>query len=145
MNDKINIVPYVSVAGVRFGASPEQAKQKLGLPAVERVTRGGEFVMQYPNNILRFDKKSRVLRECTVPFGADVHLDGEKVDWTVDGLLGLCRRDGSPLEYYGSVVLFSLGVALTGVEDGAECDRSITAFCRGVWDDLREQMSSFET
>jgi len=37
-------------------------------------------------------------------------------------------------------VLFSVGVALTCLEDGEGSDRSVTFFRRGDWDDLRAEM-----
>ena len=48
-----------------------------------------------------FDKDTRELQECVVPYRTPVRIDGRKFSWTLDEMHALCEEDGDPLEYYG--------------------------------------------
>lgn len=139
----IELIPYRSVNGLMLGDFVDRAKELFGDPVVERKNRSGELVVHYQNLILIFHKGKIKLQECVVPYGVPTRISGRDLDWSLSGLKALCKEDGAPLEYYGSVILFNTGIGMSGVEEGAEDDRTIGIFSSDVWVDLRPKMKSF--
>lgn len=99
--------------------------------------------MQYQHLILIFHKETLQLQECVVPYGVPTRISGRDLDWSFSGLKALCKEDGAPLEYYGSVILFNVGIGMSGVDEDAEDDRTIGIFSRDVWVDLKPKMKPF--
>lgn len=135
------LISYQSINGLQFGDPPKRADELFGNARLEKHNREGELEKHYDEFILRFTPETNQFRECTVPFNAPTSLNGVALEWSVSGLQSLCKDDGEPMEFYGSIVLFSKGVSLTGLEEGAESDRSITIFSQGDWDGFRSQMT----
>jgi hypothetical protein len=139
----LKLSPYQSVGELHFGDSHEKANEVFGDCLYEKKNRGGELEKHYKDFTLCFTPDALRFRECTVHRNVAVALEGRVVDWSLDGLLSLCREDESPMEYHGTIILFSMGVALTGLEEGADSDRALTVFARGDWDALKGKMKSF--
>jgi len=137
------LISYRSVNGLKFGDSPERAEELFGKAGLNQRNQEGELEMFYENLILRFSQGTEIFRECTVPFNVQTQLNGQNVDWSVAGLKSICEADGEPMEFYGTVILFNQGVALTGIEEGAESDRTVTIFNLGDWDAFRKGMKPF--
>jgi len=139
----IELIPYQSVNGLLLGDPVGQAKELFGDPVVERRDGYGELIEQYESLVLIFHRETLRLQECMVPYGVRTRIGGRDLDWSLSGLKALCKEDGDPLEYYGSVILLNIGIVLSGVEEGAESDRAVGLFSRDVWADLRPQMKPF--
>ena len=139
----IDLIPYQSVNGLLLGDPAGRANELFGNPVVERKDRHGELIMQYEDLVLVFNRETLLLQECTVPYGVPTQINGRNLDWSLSGLKALCIEDGDPLEYYGSVVLFNLGIALSGVEEDAESDRTVGLFSKDAWSDLMPKMKPF--
>ena len=141
----IELISYQGLNGLKFGDSIERANQLFGAPLTERKSKGGEIVQHRKGFILRFSSPDKAFSEGVVPCGENVMLDRTLIDWSSEGLSLLCREDGNSLEYFGSVVLFSKGVALSGLENDMESERAIAVFANGVWDSLKNQMNIYQT
>ncbi|WP_337245605.1 hypothetical protein [Luteimonas sp. gir] len=139
----IQLIPYRSVNGLLLGDYVDRAKELFGDPVVERRDGSGNLIEQYRSLILVFQKETLRLQECEVQCGVKTQVNGRDLDWSLPGLKALCEEDGDPQEYYGSVILFKIGIVMSGVGEGAESDRTIGIFLRDVWADLRPKMKPF--
>ncbi|QGY01984.1 hypothetical protein MMSR116_08910 [Methylobacterium mesophilicum SR1.6/6] len=48
-------------------------------------------------------------------------------------------------ETVGFLVFFSLGIALTGFHDQDEGQKSVSVFKKGVWDEMRDEMTVYKS
>jgi hypothetical protein len=140
----MNAVPYRSIDGLCFGATQEDAENIFGSGLFSKQNRDGELEVHFDDKVLRFSASDGRFRECTIPRGVELLLDGVPVDWSSSSLVELCRMDGAPFEYFGTIVLFNLGIAVTGLAQEEESDRSLTFFRRGDWDELRSDMKPLD-
>ena len=137
------LLSYQSANGLGFNDPSERAEELFGKPRLEQRNREGELELFHDDFILRFSADGSGFRECTVPFDSSIRLDGEELGWTEADLESLCKLDGEPMEFHGTVILFGKGVALTGMGKGEESDRSVTLFRRGDWDAFKEGMKRY--
>lgn len=139
----VDLVPYRSVDSLLLGDSVDRATVLFGAPRFDSVNRSGELERQYEQFTLIFRKDTRELQECVVPHGTPLRIGGKQFSWTLAEMHALCREDGDPLEYYGAIVLFNKGLAMSGVEEDAESDRTVGIFSENVWDSLKPKMKPF--
>lgn len=139
----VKLKTYKGINDMSFGDPPFMAENIFGMPKMTKTNRSGEFEMHYNDFTLRFRTPEMKFCECTVFRDAALSLNGTPIGWSLDELIRLCYFDGEPKEYYGIVLLFSLGVSLTGLEEGCESDRTINVFARGVWDPFLDKIKAF--
>jgi hypothetical protein len=133
----IEIRSYVGVGPLRFGMSPSEASDHLGQPPTVTTNRLSESVHRYPTIFLTFDGEG--LAEVSIlPEGNPRVRSLDPL--TLGGLVALAAEDGAAQEVVGCVVLLNLGIAVTGVHDEEPGQLSVTAFRRGRWERVREQM-----
>ncbi len=122
---------YESACGIAFRTSLEDAVRAI--PGNTRVIhkRGGSQIWAGEFCFL-FDRLG--MRECVSSYPADTVLNGVLVDWSSIGLRNLILADPEPLYAAGTIVLFSIGISVSGWDIGEEPDRSICLFDSGVWD-----------
>lgn len=137
----LTVEPYVSVGPMRFGMSQREVVAAMGNPQRITQSRGGNTILWYgeANAILEND------RLVEVGFGprAEVSVCGIQPFVEPDAFAGLCRLDGNPCELLGFIVLWQLGITLTGFHDKDESQKALTAFTRGRWDVVKSQMKPF--
>lgn len=139
----VDLVPYRSVDSLLLGDSVDRATELFGAPRFDSVNRSGEVKRQYESFTLIFHKDTRNLQECVVPHGTPLRIGGARFSWTLAEMHALCEEDGDPLEYYGAIVLFNKGIAMSGVEEDAESDRTVGIFSKDVWASLKTKMKPF--
>jgi hypothetical protein len=139
----IHLVPYRSVNNLILGDSIDRAIELFGPPRGEENTRSGNLNYSYDDFILVFRKGDRALQECVVPYGVPLNIGDAEFDWSIPAMHRLCEEDGNPLEYYGTVLLFRLGLAMSGVSEGDEGERSVSIFLKEVWSDDVARMKPF--
>lgn len=137
------IEPYVSVGPLSFGLSQREVKSLLGEPVRTSVNRRGETDFQYPDTNVRFSSANLTLVEVGISPSTPATIKGVNLFDDPDALNKLVALDRTASEYYGFIVLFHLGITMTGFHDGDDSQRAVTAFIRGRWDHLRESMQPF--
>lgn len=138
----IEICPYTGVGPLQFGMFPSRAAEQLGEPQSTTINRSKETVHRYPTMSLTFDDEG--LAEVSVlPEGKPRLRSLDPL--TRSGLAELVAEDGDAQEVLGFVVLLNLGLTVTGVHDDDPGQLAVTAFRRGRWDKLRDQMRSLST
>jgi hypothetical protein len=134
------IRPYAGVQQLTFGMSPLDAAARLGPPATVTTNRLTEEVHRYEAMLLTFDRDGLaeigMLPESNPCVGGLQVLAPENFD-------ELLELDGAPQETLGFIVLRRLGLTITGVHDGDGSQLAATAFRRGRWDRLGDQMRPF--
>lgn len=146
------IKPYLGFDCVQFGMTPDQVAIELGKPDFQEIGVLDELSEYRWHNdlVATFDNSSNVLVE--LGFGPTI------LDLEYEGLLffrqpaknvlkQLVDLDGAPYEDLGFVVLFSLGIALTGFHNNEKDelnDKAVTIFAPGRWDDLKDQLKPFK-
>lgn len=140
----VDLVPYRSVDSLLLGDSVDRATELFGVPRFDSVNRSGQLKRQYELFTLIFHQDTRELQECVVPHRTPLRIDGKEFSWTLAEMHALCAEDGDPLEYYGSIVLFNKGIAMSGVEEDAESDRTVGIFAQDVWASLKSKMKPFK-
>lgn len=145
----MHIKPYESVDTLKFGVSTkEDCVTEYGAPNKVRMSRDNEEECHYDDLIVRFDKSTQKLRECTllpVKSAVVAAAAGEiPVTWNRDFLLRACQLDGNPVVAYGFVILPTVGIALTGLHDGDSSQVAVTVFCRGDFDAYLNDAVRFE-
>jgi hypothetical protein len=141
----MNIVPYVSFGTLFFGrTSKDECVQLCGQPEQIRTNREGVEELHYAEFIVRLDRSTSKVSECTLLPRADATIDGIDITWDKQFLQLVCERDGSPKDVYGFIVLNNLGIAVTGIHDDDESQLAITAYSAGAFDDLLPESVPFE-
>lgn len=143
----MKIVTYKSVDLISFGMSENEVVNQLGNPLNIRTNNENELEYHYDRFIIRYDTDNKLVRECTLlpqVFGMfqinDVLLDLQK-----DFFKSICELDGEPYEFYGYIVLFNLGISLTGFHDCDESQKAISVFRQGDWDRFKGDMIVFKS
>ena len=134
------IRPYAGVEQLTFGMTPSDVAARLGSPATVTTNRLAEEVHRYEAMLLTFDREGLaeigMLPESNPCVGGLLVLAAENFD-------ELLELDGAPQETLGFIVLRRLGLTITGVHDGDSSQLAATAFRRGRWDRLEDQMRPF--
>jgi hypothetical protein len=138
------LLSYHSINELCFGDSPERSKEIFGDCLFQKRSREGNLEIHFRDFIIHFKSENHHFNECTFHNGVELKIGNQTIDWSTKGLLSLCEADGSPMEYHGSIILFSYGISITGLEEDAESDRTITFFAKGEWDELKDEMKPFE-
>ncbi|QSX37100.1 hypothetical protein [Shewanella sedimentimangrovi] len=142
----MKVVTYISFGPIKFGMSEAEVFNSLGKPICTRTNNENELEYHYNGFIVRFDAVSKKVREGTfLPKESGMlQVNDISLDWQGDVLKELCRIDGDPHEFYGYIVLFNLGVCLTGFHDGDDAQKAISAFRKGDWDQFKRDMAAFK-
>ncbi|QNN46313.1 hypothetical protein H9L17_14260 [Thermomonas brevis] len=132
------IEPYVSAGSIKFGATYDEIVSDLGEPRSQEKSRLGETVVRYDG----FGATVSSYGVAEVYFLPDANVSILGIDLFNDpkAFRELCRLDGNPKEFMGFIILLKLGVTLTGFHDGDEAQKAITAFVRGRWDQLVDEL-----
>lgn len=143
----MKIVTYKSFGPINFGMSENEVIQLLSKPIQMHKNNENELEYHYDEFIVRYDATSKLVRECTLLSisAGKFQLNDMKLDWKNDFFSTLCRIDSDPYEYYGYIVLFNLGITLTGFHDGDECQKAISAFRQGDWDQFKGDMAVYKS
>jgi hypothetical protein len=120
--------------------SPLRVRDELGAPESTRTNRSGDEVYRYPSVSLTFDLEG--LAEVGLLPEAKPRIGPVDV-LSPKGFSSLLRLDGQAYECVGLIVLLNLGLAVSGVHDNDRSQLAVTAFRRGRWDRLQDQMKPF--
>ncbi|NHZ97920.1 hypothetical protein [Massilia sp. CCM 8734] len=149
MSSNYEIKSYIGVGDLLFGMRPDEVIQHAGVPSVVRTNMLGErherrfgtgIGLTYGklNNGLVELGFSRQLTELTFQ-GRPLFLEPSKKIFKM-----MIELDGAPYEHVGFIVLFNLGITMTGFHDDDEEDKAVTVFARGRWDETLKKMNRFE-
>jgi hypothetical protein len=136
----LEIRPYVGVEQLTFGMSSSDAAVRLGPPVTVTANRLAEEVHRYDAMLLTFDREG--LAEIGMQPESKPHIGGLQV-LAPENLDELLELDGAPRETLGFIVMRNLGLTITGVHDGDRSQLAATAFRKGRWDRLEDQMKPF--
>jgi hypothetical protein len=136
----LEIHPNRGVGPLRFGDTPVAVTDAVGPPRKQVSTTGGRLEYEYELFAVRFSGTPPGMTELSFVPGAKLLWRGRDVFEERGILDDLLKEDGAPLEYVGFVVLYGLGLALTGFHDQDRSQLAVTAFAPGTWDDLRARM-----
>ena len=140
----IVIVPYTAFGPLKFGKTTKQdCITLLGEPLEERASRMGVEEFVYEQCVVRFDRKTATVHECTLLPYTEAWVNGIAVTWDRTFLRLVCEQDQSPRDVYGFIVLVRLGIAVTGVHDADDGQLALTAFSRGAFDDMLPESTPF--
>ena len=142
----MKIVTYKSFGQINFGMSENEVVKQLGKPSITRTNNEHELEYHYDEVIVRYDGASKLVREGTLlpKESGELQINDVLMDWQDDFFKNLCQADGDPYEFYGYIVLFNLGITLTGFHDGDESQKAISAFRQGDWEQFRGDMTAFK-
>lgn len=133
------ITPYRSVGPIRFGMSEEELVGAVGPPESVETNHLGEPDHQYPGFAVRFSVPEDVVAEVGIfpEFSHAVVLRGLDIFGSPTAFDDLVSIDGSAFDCLGFIVMFKLGVALTGFHDNDQSQRALTVFTSGRFDRFR--------
>ena len=141
----MNIEPYKSFGPLKFGqSSKDDCVHFLGEPMKISKNRVGIEEFHYDSFIIRFDRLTSTVRECTLLPRTTATIGDIDITWDQNFLRQACERDGSPRDSYGFIVLKNLGVAVTGIHDEDESQLAITAFSESDIDEMLARSVPFE-
>ncbi len=142
----MKIETYKSIGHVKFGMSETEVVHQLGKPINIRTNNEYELEYHYDKLIVRYDANSKRVREGTLlpQISGQFQVNDMAVDWGDDLFGRLCQKDGNPYEFYGYIILFKLGITLTGFHDEDSSQKVISAFRNGDWDQFKSDMKAFK-
>jgi len=134
-----DLIPYTGAGLLRFAMSRVEVIALMGKPRLVLTNRLRQVELRYPNcAVILSSVESRVVEIMFYPT-ADLRVQDIEVftdPAAFDKLLGL---DGHACLCGDTILLLNLGLAINDFRDSAEsCDRQVTAFARGLWDDLKD-------
>ena len=139
MEDQFDIKPYEGAGKIRFGMSPEDVNISLGPPDDTDINMFNEIKESRQDGGLNtvYSQKDRRLVEIGfspnilgLTFKDTPVFVGRPLKVYKDFL----KEDNEPYESVGFIVLFKIGVTLTGFHDNSPDDRAVTLFQKGRWD-----------
>jgi len=142
----MKIITYRAFGAIRFCMSENEVVECMGAPLNVRTNNENELEYHYEDFIIRYDALSKLVREATLlpKSSGKFYINDMVLDWHDDFFKLLCLADGKPYEFYGFIVLFNLGITLTGFHDGEEYQKAISAFSEGDWDQFKREMTVFK-
>lgn len=148
MIETIEIHTYVGAGPLKFGMRPAEVANLIAPPVSSNIGFLGEKVEYRQDNgfVTTYTRGANTLAE--IGFSKNIlglEFDRQKlfVEPTLQVLNYLAKKDGSPYEFLGFIILLNLGITLTGFHDDAEDQKAVTAFDRGRWDDEIVNMKKF--
>ncbi len=129
-DQKMDIISYSHFGTVLFGMDEKQVNQIYGKPNNIRSNNESELEYHYDGFIVRYSSDDVTVREFTLfpKLKGSFKLNELKLNWEDDLLTILCQLDGGPQEFYGYIVLFKLGITLTGYHDEDVSKKAISVF-----------------
>lgn len=138
----VAVHPYKGVGSVRFGGNEQEVRSLIGDPVAVRTNRLGERELDFEDQVVRVSPTTGVVEISILPQGNPSVL-GIEVFGREKALQRLLALDDAPQECVGFLIFLKLGLAITGLHDGDESQRAVTAFARGHWDELTDKMKPF--
>lgn len=137
------ITPFESMGPIRFGLSPAQVEQLVGVPSRTRKgLRAGSFA-EFRDNIPIVRYTDGGVSEIEAYYDLPgVTLQGIRL-FEEDGLQvmrALARLNGGALESVGTVLFENIGITCGRLDQAGREDHSVTAFQRGLWDAQTDHM-----
>lgn len=131
----MKIVTNNSFGLIDFGMSEIQVVNLIGEPIRKDLNDDGVVEYFYDDFIVRFDADEKLVKEGTLlpKRAGELQINDIILDWRDDFFKTLCEADGDPYESYGFIILFNLGIALTGFHDEGYGQNFITVFKEGSW------------
>jgi hypothetical protein len=130
---------YRSVGAIDFGMSSDQVRALLGEPSRITTNRFGEEVLAFDGINVCVSPSTGVVEVTllpeTQPTISDIAIFGSP--WALRRLRSL---DDAPQEVLGAVVFLKLGISVTGLHDGDDDQRAVSAFVKGRWDSFQDKM-----
>lgn len=141
------IHPFFGASSIRFGMSPAEVEQALGLPdqvSKNHLKQRVEF-RSFMNIAYTSDLRPLL---CHIGFGRQmenvvlhgINLFKESPSVVIEQLQSL---DHHPMQYLGFIVFHKLGIALTGFHDQDDSQKAVTLFEEGAWDNRKDRMRAF--
>ena len=142
----MNIKSYESVNNISFGMSEEEVIGIFDRPHDTRYNNANELEFWYDDLIVRFDNNGSGVREITTILHSNqtIQLNGQVFSVNEHFFQQLCNLDGNPYEHYGFIILFKLGITLSGFHDEYDEDKILTIFRFGDWDKYKDKMKVFK-
>jgi len=134
----ITIVSYKSVGPIAFGMKPKDIYSALGTPRLSTKDRYGDTVHRY-DNIFVTTNNDGVVEVELLPDAAPNILDIDILS-NRHSLYLLSKIDANPYECSGAIILLNIGISITGMHDDLDYQKSVTAFARGRFDELKKDM-----
>lgn len=148
MEDQFDIKPYEGAGKIRFGMSPEDVNISLGPPEDTDINMFNEIKESRQDGGLNtvYSQKDRRLVEIGfspnilgLTFKDTPVFVGRPLKVYKDFL----KEDNEPYESVGFIVLFKIGVTLTGFHDNSPDDRAVTLFQKGRWDPYKTDLKPY--
>lgn len=135
------IESYVSAGSFKFGDTYDEVVAVLGEPCLTEKRRPAETIVGYDKFGATISSKG-VVEVYFLP-GIDVSLHGVDVFRDPGAFNSLCTLNGGAKEFMGFIILLKLGITLTGFHDNNTDQQAITAFEKGRWDQLLDDMREY--
>lgn len=139
MVSEFNIKPYEGAGELLLGMTPEDVSLIFGPPNRTRINASQETRESREDGGLQtfYSPKDRQL----VEIGFSPNISGLTfrdmsvfLERPLEIFKEFLKEDNEPYESVGFIVLFKIGVTLTGFHDNSPDDRAVTLFERGRWD-----------
>lgn len=140
-----DIEPFEAAGPIRFGMTHSEVHALLGDPIRQARNRRGELDETWGPVSLRYDAENGKVVEVGLVPPAIATYKGRDLFASLDPIRLLEADDPAPMEHVGFIVFLSLGITLTGVHDGDDSQKALTAFARGRWDHLRPKLRPFRS
>lgn len=136
--------PYSGAGPLRLGMTRHEAAVSMGQPQLTVTNRLGQVELRYPDcAVVLSAAESRVVEIMFYPT-AKLLVQGIEVFTDPTAFEKLLGLDGHPCLCDDTILLLGLGLALNDFRNAPEpCDRQVTAFARGQWDDLKDRFTGF--
>lgn len=141
ISELLQIEPYAGVGPLRFGMSEAEISALIGEPSLPKISRqdGEKWFFDHLTLVL----EKRMIVEIGITRDANATLAGIDLFHDPGSFKKLCEIDSDPKEILGTIILFNLGISLTGFHDNDYDQLAATAFELGRWDSLRPQMRDY--
>ena len=139
---EFEITPLRGVGPMDFGMTDSEIAKIMGDPLSVSTNNGGERVEYRDHLTIRYGDSGVV--EFTFPPEAKVFFQGLDIFRDENIIEQLMKHDPSPVDCLGFLLFLNLGIAITGIHDGDESQRAVTACPSGRWDSFKKHFMPYE-
>ena len=148
MVNEFNIRPYEGAGKLLLGMTPEDVNLILGPPKYSDKDDTNEITESRRDSGLKTIYSAKGHQLVEIGFGPNMsNLTFKDIPVFVGRPLKVykdfLKEDNEPYESVGFIVLFKIGVTLTGFHDNSPDDRAVTLFQKGRWDPYKTDLKPY--
>ncbi len=97
----MNVIPYKTIDGLPFGCGVDDVVRKYGKPIIKYSDLYGSTILEYAKFAFTFQSENSNMVHFSMHDIAELRINGEKFEWSIEEYHRFIENDGHPLNALG--------------------------------------------